>query len=311
MEENMENIAKHFLVLKAIGCHPDVSCSMVIARESCCTINPLRLRRLNDATINNLNVYNVGIASVTGDGASENITFNEISCTVRLGDFITTNTRSLFEKYHLKEYLDYKAAKIDPYTGDLIFFMEDMPHVVKRLVNALYDSSKESTTRNLHHGDHCMNLRMIEQVWEKTGGTSQGVHTTHLTGAHFDKDNFSKMRVYLCVQVVSGSVLRMFESAFDDPITTAQLPFQKDEYAPLLHFITHVNNFVDILNGRGGKHFTPTEGLPIIESLLKIFEWFDRWKKLNESSNLSEKNFLAKQTWEGLERIICCYVGKL
>ena len=80
MEENMENIAKHFLVLKATGCHPDVTCSMVIARESCCTINPLRLRRLNDATINNLNVYNVGIASVTGDGAPKNVTFNAISC---------------------------------------------------------------------------------------------------------------------------------------------------------------------------------------------------------------------------------------
>ena len=82
-----------------------------------------------------------------------------------------------------------------------------MPHVLKRLVNALSNSSSDNESRNLHHDSLCMNIRMIQQVWEATGGLTAALHPTKLTGAHFDKDNFSKMRVYLSAQVVSSSVV--------------------------------------------------------------------------------------------------------
>ena len=309
MQDHLTNIAKHFLVFKAIPCHPGLESSMIVVRQSCYSINALRLIRSTDCLINHLNLYNIGIANITGDGANENVIFHHISCTVRLGDFVTPETKSLIEKYDVEEYLNYEVAKIDSYTGDYIFFMEDMPHLVKRLVNALYNSSKDDETRDIHYGDHHMNLRMIKQVWQKTGGTGAGVHGTRLTDAHFDKDNFSKMRVYLCVQVVSNSVLRMFTAAFNNP--NINLPFKKHEYKPIIQFITHVNKFVDILNGRNDKNFIPETALSTIESLLEIFAWFHKWKKLNESLNLPANKFLPTQTWKGLERIIFDYIGMI
>ena len=216
MEDHLPNLAKHFLVFKATISHPDTKCSIVVARQSCTSIDSLRLKQTFDSVINNLTLHDVGVATVCGDGATKNVSFYESSSTVKLNDFLTNGTKSLFEKYSLQKYLIFEIAMKDWYIGDLIFFLKDIPHVLKRLVNALSNSSNDNESRNLHHGSLCMNILMIQQIWEVTGGLTAVLHPTKLTGGHFDKDNFSKMRVYLFAQVVSSSVARMITLACED-----------------------------------------------------------------------------------------------
>ena len=86
MESHLENIAEHFLVLKATACHPVITMSLTVARQSCSFIDTLRLRETCDALMNEFAMYSIGIATVTGDGASENVGFNMASCDTALTD---------------------------------------------------------------------------------------------------------------------------------------------------------------------------------------------------------------------------------
>ena len=104
-------------------------------------------------------------------------------------------------------------------------------------------------------------------------GLTAALHPTKLTGGHFDKDNFSKMRVYLSAQVVSSSVATMIKLACEDE--ELELHFDRSEFEPLIQFITHANNLVDIINGRHGANFTQENTLQITESLLEILSWFN------------------------------------
>ena len=206
MESHLENIAEHFLVFKATACHPAITMSLTVVRQSCSFIDTLRLRETCDTLMNEFAMYSIGIATVTGDGASENVGFNMASCDTALTDFLSNETKLLFAEYELQKDLEFKVAMADPYNADLVFFLEDMPHLVKRKVNNLSNSSKSSECRDLHYGNHSMNLNMIRHIWELTGGTGGELHYTKLRTLHFEKDNFNKQRVYLAVQVVSNSV---------------------------------------------------------------------------------------------------------
>ena len=314
MESHLENIAEHFLVFKATPCHPSLDISLTILRQSCSFIDTLRLRESCDALINEFAIYSIGIATITGDGASENVGFNMASCNTALVDFLSNETKSLFAKYKLQKYLEFLVAMADPYSADLILLLEDMPHLVKRKVNNLSNSSKSSECRDLHYGNHSMNLNMIRHIWELSGGTGGELHYTKLRMLHFEKDNFNKQRVYLAVQVVSNSVVIMIKEAFDDDTVRVQLNCTQEQYEPLIQYCTHINKYVDIMNGRSGAteyeaNWTPENADEIINELLKIFHWFDKWKQTNEELNLHKDKFLARETWDGFKRMILAYVG--
>ncbi len=313
MQDHLPNLAEHFLVFKIIAYHPEIRCSQVVARQSCCSIDALRLKRTLDAIINQLSIYDIGIANVTGDGATENVAFHNSSYDTPLKDFISDEIKLLFTKHGLHTYLSYEVATKDPRNEDLIYFMEDMPHMVKRKVNALSNSSKYSKSRNLYYSEHPMNINMIKRIWELTGGEETGVHITKCRGIHWNKDNFNKQRVYLSVQVVSDSVVRMIKMAFDDGTIKEQISCTKEQYDPLA-FCRHINRYVDIINGRDGTksyngHWTPEKANDIIDELLTIFAWFHKWRDTNESLNLDKSNFLAQETWNGFKRMIFGYVG--
>ena len=164
-----------------------------------------------------------------------------------LEECLSEDAINLFHEYELEEMLDFNIAMSDPNNDNPIFFIEDMPYVIKRIVNAIDRSSNDRKSRNLKYGGKCINLRMIEQLWLDVGGATNKLNDHNLTGAHFDKDNWAKMRVYLAVQVLSASVVRMMNNACDDEDTETQ--FQKWYYEPLIELETHVNNLVDIING--------------------------------------------------------------
>jgi hypothetical protein len=316
LEDQMGNLTEHFLVLKATTVDPEFKCSVTVARCNCASIEPVRLERTFRATITALQMHDVGVCLAVGDGAGENVTFFRNVCTHSIADYIDDETRSLFKKRGMEEFLKKKVAMKCPLSGEPIFIVEDMPHVVKRIVNALDRSSKSNEARNLQYGKgQYMNLRIIEQVWELTGGKSNQLHCTKLTEAHFHKDNFSRMRVYLAVQVQSNSVLQLILKARDDE--RVKLPFHDAFYDHIIELTRHVNNLVDIINGRSvekGKmtaHFCPEKASQIQWSLIDILVWFETWKKHNDELKMEKNAFLADETWNGLIRMILGYIGLL
>ena len=313
LEDHMSNLAGEFLVFKAVVSDPEINHSLVVAKMSCSSINPQRLSQVMNAIINGLAVYDVDVISFCGDGASENVSFFEGVSNISLKESLSVQTRDLFHSKDLEDMLSFNIAMLNPLkcNGDFIFFIEDMPHVIKRIVNALDRSSNSSETRNLKYGYRCMNLNLIQNIWKRTGGNLNTLSFTKLSTKHFEKDNFSRMRVYLAVQVLSGSVVKLINMACQDK--NIKLQFDREYYEPIIDLATHVNNLVDIINGRY-ECFNKENGEEVIKSLLEILKWFDDWKKHNdndESDNLDETNFLPKETWKGLRRMILGYIGMI
>ena len=60
------------------------------------------------------------------------------------------------------------------------------------------------------------------------------------------------------------------------------------------------------------RQFYVRKGGDIIKSLLVILKWFVGWKRRNDSiDDLDDKNFLPKEIWIGLQRMILGYIGMI
>jgi hypothetical protein len=135
---------------------------------------------------------------VVGDGAGENAAFFDRTTTETISKYISDELIALCPNVSLD---DLTTVMLHPVTDEPIFIIEDMPHVVKRLVNALERSSNPKAKRDLRWNGEPMNLSMIRSVWEATGGKSGRLQDTKLTMRHFKKDANSRMIVSYAVQV--------------------------------------------------------------------------------------------------------------
>ena len=314
----MPSITEHFLVWKATVVHPNYDFSIVVARQCCASIEALRLQTMEDAIRIAFGIHKIRIMSICGDGAKENVMYFKQQCTEALSLYLSDETVDLFKKAELLDYLGFKIARKDPFNGDPAFYIEDMAHLIKRLVNTLDRSSTDKETRNLKFGTmdgDPLGLSNLRDMWYLTGGKSNQMTPTKLTEAHFFKDNFSKMRVYLAVQVVSNSVVKVIDYVCGKPEILAALGRDASYYKPLRELCQHGNRIVDIVNGRDPKNklrredFTAENGRRIQKELLEILSWFVKWEKLNKVAGLDEHSFLADATWDGLKRMILGYIG--
>jgi hypothetical protein len=199
-----------------------------------------------------------------------------------------------------------------------------MPHVIKRIVNALERSSLKKEKRDLRCSEkQPMTLRMIQLAWEATKGASLNVNGCGLTKEHFIKDACSRMRVKLSMQVLSNKAHRMMVKALNDPTIQSTVRSKHKlchtQFYRLQHLMVHVNNLVDIVNGvvaktgqRAAANFTPETGLSIQKALLEILEFFSKWEKsVLDNPKLGQYNFFADETWTGIKRMTLSYVGTI
>ena len=109
---------------------------------------------------------------------------------------------------------NYKNVMIHPITDKPIFFLADMPHLVKKIVNALEMSSLKKSKRNMKYSGCPLNSKMIQDVWRLTrNNCKHRLMETKLSEKHFNKDTFSRMTVSLAVQLLSSSVVTMFKKS--------------------------------------------------------------------------------------------------
>jgi len=183
-----------------------------------------------------------------------------------------------------------------------------MPHMIKRAVNALeYSAPGNKTKRDLTKFDddnspRPLNLAMTKDAWESTQAPGVStLRTSRLTIAHFEKDCFSRMRVYLAMQVVSGSVVAMLKeyTASDEP--------RRALYAPLIELCEKFDRIVDIWNSCSQKN-APIINSPVHDLLfeaLDILEWFSLWRDdLSVRGEDLDSKFFPHEWWEDLNGLV-------
>jgi hypothetical protein len=79
-----------------------------------------------------------------------------------------------------------------------IFFGSDMPHLVKKVRNAMDNKSQELIFR-----DSDVSLRPLEEIWMVSQTPGSYLCGNHLAVDHFQLDAYKKMRGFLAVQVMS------------------------------------------------------------------------------------------------------------
>jgi hypothetical protein len=247
--ERSKNIVQHHLVFKWTSLAPGEKFSPTVGALNLSELQPSLIRNSIHSVILACHNAGLGVCNVTGDGAGENVkVFAEMS-KVDCLQYIDTATMAKFPA------IEFEAEKLlameHPVTREPVFVLEDMPHVVKRIVNALEMSSNPRSKRKLRWSGNPLNLWMIQNCWEATDGRSLRMQDTKLTMRHFVKDAFSRMKVYLATQVVSDSVVQMIKRALADD--EADCHYDDWQYTAIIELAAHVNNLVDIINGRGKK----------------------------------------------------------
>ena len=100
----------------------------------------------------------------------------------------------------------------EPEDNVFIVLTPDMPHLVKKIVNAMEYSSDVDKQRDLEIGGRKINLGMIQTCYEMMEYPGH-LRTTRLLKDYFDKNCNSRMRTYLAVQILSTRTEAMVDDA--------------------------------------------------------------------------------------------------
>jgi len=87
-----------------------------------------------------LHFYGFPVCMVVGDGATENASLFSAMATEPVSTYLSDEVKKKFPKVAFDTIIAWKH----PITGQPVFILEDMPHVVKRIVNAMESSSRKN-----------------------------------------------------------------------------------------------------------------------------------------------------------------------
>jgi hypothetical protein len=204
----------------------------------------------------------------------------------------------------------------NPITDEPIFFIADMPHLVKKLANALEFSSLKKSKQNMVFSGCPLNSKMIQDIWRLTRKKSpHRLMDTMLTEKHFNKNAFLRMVVMYAVQLMSSRVVMMIKKSLLDPSIVSDLRLCPDKYRKIIEMAENVDRLVDICNGRSkeqGKYFsyyTPESGEKIQRELLSILDWFTKWRESVRQNGDNKYDFIPSQSWKSVQSLILGTVG--
>ena len=149
------------------------------------------------------------VIALAGDGASENRLIFSRKANVLVSDVIALGMYPTHWMQKFESLLDFNVGYWHPQLVDkvLIFIHADMPHWVKKFVNALERSGKSKHKTNLFFRDQHMSLDMLKDIWEASISThSTGLRISKCGADHFDKNAHNRMRFFLAAQITSESI---------------------------------------------------------------------------------------------------------
>ena len=308
-------VAKHYLVYYYVGLGVS-NFAFPVARYAMTSIKAPDLRTKFLCVVTELARRTFIVVAAVFDGAQENRTFQKISATRAAAEFLVGVV--------VPWDTSFPVAMDHPVFGRKypIFLMSDTPHEVKKVVNTLENSNPNNNKkRMLQHLDsngdrQPMCLDMVKDAWLDFEGLmteslvcgAAPLTRTKLKREHFEKNAFSRMRVYLAAQVLSNTVCCVIDQV------TAKKPNKRLLYGPLRALCSNMDRFLDIMNGRrekGYKNIDTTDARELKE-LGEIMKWFECWfKSIHEDRQFAhlavdEKKsaFLPEGCWFDLQSII-------
>jgi hypothetical protein len=158
-----------------------------------------------------MHTYKLIGAAIGCDGASENRSTLHDLATLSVRDMIF---RGIFPHEWLQELptdiLDFKVAFEHPYIPNVYIWIHgDMPHMVKKVVNALECSGLENSERNLQFRGQPLSLNMCETMWRRSLRDGTGLRTSKLNEDSFKKDAANRMKCFLAFRVTSKTMVHI------------------------------------------------------------------------------------------------------
>ncbi|XP_050399250.1 uncharacterized protein LOC126816608 isoform X3 [Patella vulgata] len=183
-----------------------------------------------------------------------------------------------------------------------IYFVSDVPHLLKTLRNNLANSGSGLKTRYLWNDGKHLLWSHVRQVFIEDSKSE--LRRTKLTPAHVDLNSYSVMKVNLAAQVMSKTVSSVMKA------------YMTEDTWETANFIEIVDRLFDCLNVRSkseGNRVKKTDLMPYTDVEDKRFEfllndalgYFKNWKfsvENREGFGTSEKSkmFISAQTYKGL-----------
>jgi len=217
--------------------------------------------------------------------------------------------------------LDKNIAFAHPIIPGLpVFIWQDMSHVMKRIVNALEFSNpgnghKRNLTRLISgtapgsQRREVLCLSLIHDCWLALGGggVSQ-LRFGKLTVAHFEKNCFTRMRVFLAVQILSESVAQMIEHVMKTKEVTVA---GKECFQSTVLFCRKMNRLIDIMNAADEKdaQMVRTPHDAILYEALEILGWLADWHHGLVVGGLDpEIHFFPSELWGDMQGMVLLLV---
>jgi len=187
----------------------------------------------------------------------------------------------------------------------LLFFISDVPHLIKTTRNCFANSFAHRRTRMLWKEGKDISWQHIIRLFENHC-TDLYTCCPKLTASHVYMNAFSCMKVNLAAQILSNTVACALET------------FDRDSTIETVKFIRLMNRFFDVLNVRSqleGQLKRNVDLAPYTEADDSRLQWlereflsyFDDWKQsiTDRRGNFTKKEksgmILSHQTLEGLE----------
>ena len=156
--------------------------------------------------------------ALAGDGASENRVIMHRKAALSVGHLIDIGLFPDEWKKKFPSLLDFKIAYWHPdlvLDETMIFIHANMPHWVKKFVNALERLGEKKHKIDLWFRGTQMSLDILHDIWEMSR-TPTGLRLSKCTEDHFEKNAYSRMRFFLAVQVTSESMCQLIEHFAED-----------------------------------------------------------------------------------------------
>jgi hypothetical protein len=190
--------------------------------------------------------------------------------------------------------LDLKVAFPHPDFPDndiLIFIQADMPHLLKKFVNALERSSLKKHKTKLRFRGKSMSLLKLHKLW-KASELGYALRTSKFTTDHYFKNAYSRMRAFLAFQITSNTMVELID-VFADSCGGIE------EYRPMQELLKHMDRLIDIMNKRRDKGFTAIDS-PTHESLLHLEETMILFVEWEKEAGKKKHHFIPASTHQDL-----------
>lgn len=196
------------------------------------------------SVIRALSICGIIVNQIASDGATKNVSAMKQLATISTAEAFGDQLGEMLPK-------SIKVAFPHPVRSHIkVYIGGEMPHWIKKFANAMENSSKKSSNRDMEFCGGKINLGMIHNVWKtKLSGVNTLRVIEKLTEDHFIKNAHSRMRVHLAAQVLSRNVHKMLSDYCGEDDNKLK------EYDSLMYMIERLDTLIDIWNHPYDKKF--------------------------------------------------------